>query len=79
MQQVARTVAKQELTGQTVDVVFTAFDEDGNGTLSNKEFIAVMKKRLYERFGETKMTPELFRLVDAMWKCAKETSWGTSE
>nr|XP_002128176.1 calcium uptake protein 1, mitochondrial [Ciona intestinalis] len=75
MKQVARTVAKQELTGQTIDVVFTAFDEDGNGSLSNKEFVAVMKRRLMRGLEKPKDTG-FFRLIDAMWKCARETSWG---
>nr|CAB3263834.1 calcium uptake protein 1, mitochondrial [Phallusia mammillata] len=78
MKQVARTVAKQELSDHTIDVVFTAFDDDGNGTLSNKEFVAVMKRRLMRGLEKPKDTG-LFRLVDAAWKCAKETSWMNSK
>ncbi|XP_076800995.1 calcium uptake protein 1, mitochondrial-like [Clavelina lepadiformis] len=74
MKQVAKTVAKQELSDHVVDVVFTAFDEDGNGTLSNKEFVAVMKRRLMRGLEKPKDTG-LFRLLDASWKCARETSW----
>ena len=70
----AKTVAKQELSDHVVDVVFTAFDEDGNGTLSNKEFVAVMKRRLMRGLEKPKDTG-LFRLLDASWKCARETSW----
>lgn len=33
-----------------IDTVFAIFDEDGDGLLSYKEFIAIMKDRLYRGF-----------------------------
>ncbi|XP_039257817.2 calcium uptake protein 1, mitochondrial-like isoform X1 [Styela clava] len=72
--EVARTVAEEELSDHLVDVVFTVFDEDGNGTLSNKEFVALMKQRLNRGLEKPKDTG-LWRVLDAAWKCAKETSW----
>ena len=45
MQHVAQTVANVKLSDHVVDVVFVLFDEDGDGKLSNKEFISVMKQR----------------------------------
>ena len=45
MKHVARTVAHVELSDHLVDVVFTLFDTDGDGKLSNKEFVSVMKQR----------------------------------
>ena len=36
MQHVARTVAHVELSDHLTDVVFTLFDNDGDGKLSNK-------------------------------------------
>lgn len=72
--QVARTVAEQELSDHLIDVVFTVFDEDGNGTLSNKEFVSLMKRRLNRGLERPKDTG-LWRLLNAMWKCARETSW----
>lgn len=78
MKQVARTVAQQELSDHLIDVVFTVFDEDGNGTLSNKEFVSLMKQRL-NRGLERPMDTGLWRVLDAAWKCAKETSWKLSK
>ncbi len=72
--QVAKTVAAQELTDHVIDIVYTAFDDDANGTLSDKEFIAIMKRRLMRGLEKPKDTGFL-RLLDATWRCAKETSW----
>jgi hypothetical protein len=44
------------------------FTEDGE--LSNKEFVAVMKHRLMRGLEKPKDTG-LWKLVGAMWKCAK--------
>ncbi|XP_032805892.1 calcium uptake protein 1, mitochondrial isoform X2 [Petromyzon marinus] len=74
MQQVARTVAKVELSDHVCDVVYTLFDCDGNGELSNKEFVSIMKQRLMRGLEKPK-DMGFTRLVDAMWKCAKETTW----
>nr|DBA15296.1 TPA: hypothetical protein GDO54_004528 [Pyxicephalus adspersus] len=77
MQQVARTVAKVELSDHVCDVVFALFDCDGNGELSNKEFIAIMKQRLMRGLEKPK-DMGFHRLVRAMWKCAQETAWDFS-
>uniref|UniRef100_A0A8C9U4Q7 Calcium uptake protein 1, mitochondrial n=1 Tax=Scleropages formosus TaxID=113540 RepID=A0A8C9U4Q7_SCLFO len=74
MKQVARTVAKVELSDHVCDVVFALFDCDGNGELSNKEFIAIMKQRLMRGLEKPK-DMGFTRLVRAMWKCAQETAW----
>ncbi|XP_069466623.1 LOW QUALITY PROTEIN: calcium uptake protein 1, mitochondrial [Ambystoma mexicanum] len=74
MQQVARTVAKVELSDHVCDVVFALFDCDGNGELSNKEFIAIMKQRLMRGLEKPK-DMGFTRLIRAMWKCAQETAW----
>lgn len=74
LSQVAKTVTKQNLSDRMIDVVFTVFDEDENGTLSNKEFVAVMKRRLMRGLEKPKDTG-FFRLIDAAWKCSKETAW----
>lgn len=74
MKRVAKTVAAQELTDHVIDIVYTAFDDDANGTLSDKEFIAIMKRRLMRGLEKPKDTGFL-RLLDATWRCAKETSW----
>ena len=64
----------QELSDHVVDVVFLVFDEDENGTLSNKEFVSVMKRRLMRGLERPKDTGFL-RMLNAVWKCARETSW----
>ncbi|CAJ1067780.1 calcium uptake protein 1%2C mitochondrial isoform X4 [Xyrichtys novacula] len=74
MKQVARTVAKVELSDHVCDVVFALFDCDGNGELSNKEFIAIMKQRLMRGLEKPK-DMGFTRLIRAMWKCAQDTAW----
>ncbi|XP_058452224.1 calcium uptake protein 3, mitochondrial isoform X4 [Malaya genurostris] len=39
-----------ELNSHLIDTVFAIFDEDGDGLLSYKEFIAIMKDRLHRGF-----------------------------
>ncbi|XP_038599746.1 calcium uptake protein 1, mitochondrial isoform X2 [Tachyglossus aculeatus] len=74
MQQVARTVAKVELSDHVCDVVFALFDCDGNGELSNKEFVSIMKQRLMRGLEKPK-DMGFTRLMRAMWKCAQDTAW----
>lgn len=74
MKQVARTVAKVELSNHVCDVVFALFDCDGNGELSNKEFISIMKQRLMRGLEKPK-DMGFTRLVRSMWKCAQDTAW----
>ncbi|XP_036590145.1 calcium uptake protein 1, mitochondrial isoform X1 [Trichosurus vulpecula] len=77
MQQVAKTVAKVELSDHVCDVVFALFDCDGNGELSNKEFVSIMKQRLMRGLEKPK-DMGFTRLMRAMWKCAQETAWDFS-
>ena len=45
----------------------------GNGELSNKEFVSIMKQRLMR--GLEKPKDMVFtRLMQSMWKCAQETA-----
>jgi hypothetical protein len=44
MRHVAKTVANVDLSAHLIDVVFVLFDENGDGKLSNKEFVSVMKQ-----------------------------------
>lgn len=39
-----------ELSPHIVDTVFKIFDDDGDGQLSYKEFIAIMRDRLHRGF-----------------------------
>ena len=70
LQHVAKVCANVELSDHVVEVIFTIFDEDGDGALSNKEFVSVMKNRLKRGLEKPKDTG-LFNLLTAMAKCAK--------
>ncbi|XP_016426828.1 calcium uptake protein 1, mitochondrial isoform X5 [Sinocyclocheilus rhinocerous] len=48
--------------------------DKGNGELSNKEFISIMKQRLMRGLEKPK-DMGFTRLVRAMWKCAQDTAW----
>ncbi|XP_041363978.1 calcium uptake protein 1, mitochondrial-like isoform X2 [Gigantopelta aegis] len=65
---VAKTVAGINLTDHVTDIVFTLFDENNDGQLSNKEFVSVMKRQLMRGLERPKDTG-LIKLIDAMWKC----------
>jgi Ca2+-binding EF-hand superfamily protein len=43
-----------ELNRHLIDTVFAIFDEDGDGLLSYKEFIAIMKDRVHRGFKVSK-------------------------
>ena len=51
---------------------FTIFDEDGDGVLSNREFIAVMKNKL-KRGLEKPKDIGIVNLLSALVKCAQTT------
>ncbi|XP_064632214.1 calcium uptake protein 1, mitochondrial-like isoform X2 [Lineus longissimus] len=78
LKHVAKTVAHITLSDHVVDVVFTLFDENEDGELSNKEFVSVMKHRLMRGLEKPKDTG-LWKLVGAMWKCAKSQTPTFSE
>lgn len=67
---VAKTVAHVDLSEHLVDLVFTLFDENNDGQLSNKEFISVMKQRVMRGLEKPKDTG-FTKLISAAWKCAK--------
>ncbi|CAH6789717.1 Micu1 [Phodopus roborovskii] len=48
--------------------------DKGNGELSNKEFVSIMKQRLMRGLEKPK-DMGFTRLMQAMWKCAQETAW----
>ncbi|RUS89715.1 hypothetical protein EGW08_002533 [Elysia chlorotica] len=70
---VAKTVALVELKDHLIDVVFTLFDENNDGELSNKEFVSVMKGRVMRGLEKPKDTG-FFKLINAVIKCATTTS-----
>jgi len=71
MKHVARTVAHVDLSDHLVDVVFTLFDTDGDGKLSNKEFVSVMKQRAMRGLEKPK-DMGISRIFSSMFKCASD-------
>ncbi|CAH0727849.1 unnamed protein product, partial [Brenthis ino] len=72
LRHVARTVARVDLHPHLVNVVFTIFDENLDGQLSNREFVAVMKNRLLRGLEKPKDTG-FVKLMHSLLKCAKDT------
>uniref|UniRef100_A0A336K9V9 CSON002669 protein n=1 Tax=Culicoides sonorensis TaxID=179676 RepID=A0A336K9V9_CULSO len=72
LKHVAKTVAMVELSDHVIDVVFTIFDDNMDGQLSNREFVAVMKNRLLRGLEKPKDTG-FVKLMHSILKCAKDT------
>ncbi|TKR93058.1 hypothetical protein L596_007590 [Steinernema carpocapsae] len=71
IQLVARKIANVEITKNVLDVVIALFDENGDGELSHKEFINIMKKRVRRGLERPRDTGAV-KLIDAMWECGKK-------
>jgi len=71
MKHVSRTVAHVDLSDHLVDVVFTLFDDNGDGKLSNKEFVSVMKQRA-KRGLEKPKEIGISRIFSSVFKCAAD-------
>nr|XP_032511345.1 calcium uptake protein 1 homolog, mitochondrial-like isoform X2 [Danaus plexippus plexippus] len=72
LRHVARTVAHVDLDPHVINVVFTIFDENLDGQLSNREFVAVMKNRLLRGLEKPKDTG-FVKLMHSLIKCARDT------
>lgn len=70
LKHVAKTVVQVELSDHVVEVVFTLFDENEDGQLSNREFVSVMKRRLMRGLEKPKDTG-FAKLVNSVWTCTK--------
>merc|ERR1719278_954161 len=71
MKHVAHTVAGVDLSEHIVDVVFVLFDNDGDGKLSNKEFVSVMKQRAMRGLEKPKDSG-VSRILSSVLKCAND-------
>lgn len=69
LRHVAKTVANVNLSDHLMDLVFTIFDENNDGQLSNKEFVHVMKQRVMRGLEKPKDTG-FVKLMNAALKCA---------
>ncbi|CAL7941745.1 unnamed protein product [Xylocopa violacea] len=70
LKHVAKTVAHVDLSDHVIQVVYTIFDENMDGQLSNKEFVAVMKNRVLRGLEKPKDTG-FVKLIESMVKCLK--------
>ncbi|XP_053386036.1 calcium uptake protein 1, mitochondrial-like isoform X2 [Mercenaria mercenaria] len=70
LKHVAKTVVHVDLSDHVVEVVFTLFDENEDGQLSNREFVSVMKRRLMRGLEKPKDTG-FTKLVNSVWTCTK--------
>ncbi|XP_072745594.1 calcium uptake protein 1 homolog, mitochondrial isoform X2 [Anoplolepis gracilipes] len=73
LKHVAKTVAHVDLTDHIIQVVFTIFDENMDGQLSNREFVAVMKNRVLRGLEKSKDTG-FVKLIQSLIKCAKNSN-----
>jgi len=78
LQHVAKVCANVDLSDHVVEVIFVVFDEDGDGALSNKEFVSVMKNKLKRGLEKPKDTG-LLNALAAVAKCAKLTPKAAAE
>ncbi|XP_047368866.1 calcium uptake protein 1 homolog, mitochondrial isoform X1 [Vespa velutina] len=72
LKHVAKTVAHVDLSDHVIQVVYTIFDENMDGQLSNREFVAVMKNRVLRGLEKPKDTG-FIKLVQSLIKCAKNS------
>ncbi|XP_015121895.1 calcium uptake protein 1 homolog, mitochondrial isoform X2 [Diachasma alloeum] len=72
LKHVAKTVAHVDLSDHVIQVVYTIFDENMDGQLSNREFVAVMKNRVLRGLEKPKDTG-FVKLIQSMAKCAKNS------
>ncbi|XP_076244112.1 mitochondrial calcium uptake 1 isoform X2 [Calliopsis andreniformis] len=72
LKHVAKTVAHVDLSDHVIQVVYTIFDENMDGQLSNKEFVAVMKNRVLRGLEKPKDTG-FVKLIESVGKCLKNS------
>ncbi|CAJ0570640.1 unnamed protein product, partial [Mesorhabditis spiculigera] len=77
LQHVARKATNVELTEHVADVVITLFDENMDGKLSNREFVAVMRRRMRRGLEHPRDTG-VFRLAEAVLECSRR-AWSNCD
>ncbi|XP_014209902.1 calcium uptake protein 1 homolog, mitochondrial isoform X2 [Copidosoma floridanum] len=70
LKHVAKTVSHVDLSDHVIKVVYTIFDENMDGQLSNREFVAVMKNRALRGLEKPKDTG-FVKLFQSILKCAR--------
>ena len=64
-------VTKIQLDEHLVSVLFTLLDQDGDGMLSRKEFVRVIKRRSARGFNKPRDLG-FARALSALYECGKE-------
>ena len=77
LKHVAKTVANVNLSDHLVEVVFNLFDENGDGKLSHKEFITVMKRRWLRGLQMPRDTG-FVNFIEAVGNCTKKMIFSSS-
>ncbi|XP_001601831.2 calcium uptake protein 1 homolog, mitochondrial isoform X2 [Nasonia vitripennis] len=72
LKHVAKTVSHVDLSDHIIKVVYTIFDENMDGQLSNREFVAVMKNRALRGLEKPKDTG-FVKLLQSILKCARNS------
>uniref|UniRef100_A0A915EAL3 EF-hand domain-containing protein n=1 Tax=Ditylenchus dipsaci TaxID=166011 RepID=A0A915EAL3_9BILA len=75
IKKLARKITGVQLSNTVVDILIALFDENGDGQLSQKEFITIMKKRMQRGLERPKDTG-LIRTLDAFYECGKKQLFG---
>ncbi|GMR48333.1 hypothetical protein PMAYCL1PPCAC_18528, partial [Pristionchus mayeri] len=71
LERIIKKISDVDLPEDVVFVAVTIFDENGDGRLSNNEFVAVVRRRL-QRGLERPRDTGLFRFIEATAECAKK-------
>ena len=68
---VIKCITKIELNQHLVNVLFTLLDQDGDGMLSRKEFVRVIKRRSARGFNKPRDLG-FARAISAVFECGKK-------
>ncbi|KAF8372456.1 micu-1, partial [Pristionchus pacificus] len=71
LERIIKKISNVDLPEDVVFVAVTIFDENGDGRLSNDEFVAVVRRRL-QRGLERPRDTGLFRFIEATVECTKK-------
>ncbi|GMT25072.1 hypothetical protein PFISCL1PPCAC_16369, partial [Pristionchus fissidentatus] len=71
LERIIKKISDVDLPEDVVFVAVTIFDENGDGKLSNDEFVAVVRRRL-QRGLERPRDTGLFRFIEAAAECTKK-------
>ncbi|MFH4981277.1 hypothetical protein AB6A40_007986 [Gnathostoma spinigerum] len=68
LKMIAKRVVHRDIPDHVIDVVVTLFDENGDGLLSDSEFVAIMKRRM-TRGLERPRSSGLVKLLELSGRC----------